>query len=80
MGLIMGNRMKNRCTITLTALALIISPIIISPAVWAANDIDNIGNLDHRGDFVQNHIGRIVGPLPPVSIGDMHHIVTALIV
>ena len=48
MGLIMGNRMKNRCTITLTALALIISPIIISPAVWAANDIDNIGNLDQN--------------------------------
>ena len=44
----MGRYMKSRCTITLSALPLLVSPMIFSPVIWAANDIDNIGNLDQN--------------------------------
>jgi hypothetical protein len=40
--------MNNRFTITLSALPLLVCPMIFSPAVLAANDIDNIGNLDQN--------------------------------
>lgn len=38
--------MRSRCSRTLSALSLLVSPMIFSPVVWAANNIDNIGNLD----------------------------------
>lgn len=38
--------MKNRCTITLST--LLVSLTTFSPVIWAANDIDNIGNLDQN--------------------------------
>jgi hypothetical protein len=40
--------MKNRRTTTLFAHPLLVSLMIFSPAIWAASDIDNIGNLDQN--------------------------------
>jgi hypothetical protein len=50
--------MKNRCTLTLSALPLLVSSMTVSPTIWAANDIDNIGNLDQNlFDDLTNDLG-----------------------
>lgn len=40
--------MNHRLTNSQSALTLLVSSIIFSPAIWAANDIDNISNFDQN--------------------------------